>query len=124
MNTLVEAPSIRSRIPGLLEDHFELAQLECRYEYEAGRRRLGWIGLAVLCLSSAFALLQVTLIEGLRAAGLPLYAACLMLAVLWSVIGIGVYLRCTTRDPKAGEPFMGTRAEFKRSFQWIQTHFF
>jgi uncharacterized membrane protein YqjE len=122
MTTLSEAPSLRQRILGLLDDHLELAQLECRYESEAGRRRLIALAFVALCLVSAFVFMQIVLTRTLLHRGWSLSGACLALALFWSAAGLGIYLKAGRRDPRVPEAFEGTRQELRRSLQWMQKH--
>ena len=122
MTTLTEAPSPGGRMLELLDNHLELAQVECQYESAVARRRLGVAALATLCLVSAFAFIQIVLTVALMSCGLPLYATCLVLALFWSIAGIVLYWMYGQRDARAGEPFEGTRQEMSRSLQWIRKH--
>ena len=122
MAMLSEAPSVRRHILGLLEDHLELAQLECRYESERARRRLITLALAALCFVSAFVFMQIVLTRALMQRGWSLSGACLALGVLWSVVGGWIYLKAGRRDPRVPEAFEGTRQELRRSLQWMQKH--
>src|ERR1051325_5834753 len=114
MNKLSEAPSLGRDILGILEDHLELGQLECRYESEVGRRRLLILAFAALCLVSAFVFIQVVFTVILLYWGVPLYATCLALALFWAAFGVVVYQRYGGRDPHVPEPFEGTRQELRR----------
>ncbi len=107
----------------LLENHFELTSLELRYECEEGRRRLLYAGFAVLCFMAAFALFNWGLVFAMVALGLPIFISCFILSVVWGLASYGVCRQAPKRDPRAGEPFAGTRAEFEETLRWIQNRF-
>ena len=122
MSSFIEATSLLKHIPGVLEEYFELFQLECRYESEVGRRRLVAGACAALCLVTAFVFIQIALVDGLLHVGVPLYAAVLGLALVWSAIGFWIFHQFGQRDVRVGEPFEGTRHELRRNLQWMQKH--
>ena len=115
-----ETPALLPQILNLIEDHIELAHLEYRYEKTQSWRQLGVGALTAFCALSAFLFIQVAAILGLVRAGVPLYAICLGLGVVYTVCGFIFYRRFGHRDPRAGEPFQGSREELTRSLQWIQ----
>jgi hypothetical protein len=106
----------------LVVDHLELAELESRYEWEQGKKSLvAWFGIAI-CAWGVYALFLVALVDILTRLNLPLYAACFSLILFHLLVGFGIYQAWGNRDPKVGLPFEGSRNEFKKTVQWIQTH--
>jgi len=108
------------RVMGLLEDHIELGTLECRYESGQARRRICAVTFGAVFGLTAFVFLQVALIQGLLRVGLPLWALCLLTAVIYGVLAGFIYHRWGRRDPAAGDPFQASGEEFKRNLQWIR----
>ena len=107
----------------LIDDHLELASLEWEYEKAQSLRRLGGLaGVAVMVLS-AFALLQVAAVYGLVHFGLSVGFACLALAGVYVAIAVFLFWKFGRRDPRAGEPFQGTRQELHYNLKWIRQFF-
>jgi len=115
--------SLIGEFVALLEDQMDLAALEFGYEKKQHVRRLGAMIVALFLGLTAFVLLQVALVMGLVALGMPIGWSCLALGGAYVVIAgvlLGVYAR---RDPRLGEPFQGTREEFRKNLRWIETLF-
>ena len=123
MNSLSGAPSFSHEILDLLKEHFELGQLEWRYESEAGQRRLQIMAFAGLCLLSAFVYLQIILTLSLLHWGLPLFGTCFGLALFWAILGALVYVKYGRRDVRVPEPFAGSIQESRRTIEWMQKNF-
>jgi uncharacterized membrane protein YqjE len=115
--------SVTGEVLSLLEDHMELASLEWEYEKAQSMRRLGALAGAALLVVTAFAFLQVAIVQGLVAFGLSLPVASLVLAGVYGIAAAGLMATSGRRDPRAGEPFQGTRAEIKRNLRWIRQIF-
>ena len=112
------------QITTLLERHAQLGLLEGQYEIvQAGKRAAALAACAVLAVT-LYVLLHVAILAGLVALGLPLWAAALILMFVYAVaIGV-IYAKVGRRDAKAGAPFEASRAEWKRSAEWIRKRFF
>lgn len=116
-----EAPkSTVGEMLSLLEDQMDLAALEWDFEKKHNVRRFGAIAGAVVLFLSAFVVLQAAAILGLVALGLGPGWACLALAGLELLVGGLLLSAMGKRDPKVGEPFKGTRQEFRKNIQWIR----
>ena len=119
---LLESGALIGRLPRVLEDHFELLQLECRYESEEGKKRFLMLTLTGLCLVGCMAFLHMALMYALWRSGIPVYAICLGLAVFWGGVGTLIFYRFGRRNPRVGDPFDASRSEIKKSLQWMQKH--
>lgn len=108
-------------LPRFVRDHIELFKLELAFEKRAARRRMissalvAFFGLNAVIFAEILTF-QALLMAGLGtagAAGALLFASAAGAALSWFFIG--------RRDPRAGTPFEGTRAEVVRSAKWIRT---
>ena len=115
--------SFLSHLITILQDHLELAELEWKYERGQVQRRIAAWAIAALLILVAVVLLQIALISALMSQGLSLGVVCLTLTVVYGVIAGGIAFLFGRRDPKAGDPFQGTKQELLRNLQWIQKLF-
>jgi len=106
-----------------MADHVDLLQLEVQYEAQEAKRRFLFLVVCGVCVFFAVVMAQCWLIYGLHRAGVSLHWILGSLMAVWSGAGVYVYRRWALRESRAGEPFEGSRNEFKRSIQWIQGHF-
>ena len=107
----------------MLADQTELARLEWRYESaQAARRGLALVAAALL-LASAVGILEAVTLHLFVKAGLSWLAAASTLGVL-DLIGAGALWRFAgRRDPRAGQPFEGSRREALETVAWIRKLF-
>ena len=117
-------PSVFANLAGVFEDHVNLLALEAEYEMGQARRRLLAAAIGMLLGLAAFLLGQVAIVDGLVALfKIPVWAACLLLMVVYGSIAAYIVKRYALRDRKAGRPFAGTRRELIGTLQWIQKLF-
>ena len=119
----IESSSVIQRIVTLLEDHIKLGALECRYESNQARRRIGAIILGAVFGLTAFVFLQIVAVHGLLHLGLPLWVVCLFGTAFYGLLSVFIYRRWGRRNPRAGLPFQASGEELKRSLQWIRQTF-
>jgi hypothetical protein len=108
----------------LVEDHLRLGFLEGRFEAEQAGKRLVVLALCALLSLTVFVLLQIGLVDGLVHLGLPLWGSCFIVGALFAGVIAGLWVRAGRRDTAAGQPFQGSREEWRRSWGWIQKRFF
>ena len=118
----ITAPNGKSSL-GLLQDHLELASLECAYEKKEGWRRLLSIGVGVILLISSFIYFQLALVGWFLRMGLSWDGIGLILGIFYFVAGILVIWLLGKRQEGVGTPFQGSLAELKRSLNWIEKRF-
>ena len=111
----------RTHWAGILEDHLNLAALECEYEVSQGTRLLTIWAAAFALILAAFLLIQVGIVYGLASLGLPIWGACLLLGALYTTVAIVGIFRFGRRDPKAGPAFSGTMRELRESLRWMRS---
>ena len=113
-------PSLTGTALSLLEDQMELATLELEYEAGYSAKRLVAVLASLFLGLTAFAILQVAIIYGLKLLGLSIPVSCLILAAVYGV-GAGVLIGTVgKRDKRAGSPFQGTREELRKNLRWIR----
>jgi uncharacterized membrane protein YqjE len=107
----------------LLEDQMDLASLEWEYEKNLNFKRIGAVIAAVFLGFAAFMFIQVAIVMGIAALGVPVGWACVILAAVYVLVA-GLLLRnFAQRDPRVGAPFQGTRQEFRKNLRWISQIF-
>jgi hypothetical protein len=107
----------------LAQGHWRLGLLESRYELVQGGRRVAAALAAVVAAATGYVILQIALVRGLMAVGLPLGAACLLLAAAYLGAAWGLVSLGARRNPAAGRPYQGSRDELQRSMAWIHQRF-
>jgi hypothetical protein len=125
----VESPSRNTAsslklLTGLFRDHAELASLEFSYEKFKGWRRLLSVGAVATLFLCAFLFFQFVFIGVLAHLGLSLTKIGLLGVVLYGGSGALVLIRLIRKTRSDEGPFAGSRAEFKRSLDWIEKNFF
>jgi hypothetical protein len=116
--------SVIQQLGTLLEDHLRLGFLESRFEAEQAGKRLLILGICGLLSLTVFILIQVGMVDGLVHLGLPLWAACFVVGILFAGGVAALWTAAGKRDGAAGRPFQGSRDEWRRSWGWIQRRFF
>jgi len=116
-------PSVLADVSAMIEDHLDLAALETHYELQqAGKRGFAFAVIFMLALA-AFLLAQVAVVFGLAALGLSIWVSCLVIAALYALAAVGIYVRWGRRDPRVGPAFAGTRREVGETLRWVQKIF-
>jgi len=128
METPNDSSSTRSRsvladVTAMLEDHMDLAALETQYEVEQAGRRSVAFGIIFMLALAAFLLVQVSVIYGLSALGMPVWGACLVMASVYALSAIAIFVRWGRRDARIGPAFAATRREMGETVQWMQKIF-
>src|SRR5690349_697800 len=96
--------SFLSELTGIIEDHLNLAALEGQYEIERATKKFVALAFSLILFGAAFLLAQVAVIYGLSLI-MPIWAASLLLAVVYGAAAGGLVWRLGRRDPKVGPAF-------------------
>lgn len=107
----------------LAQDHIKLGLLETRFEVAQARRRAVALVFAATAFLTAHVFLQIALVRGLMALGLPMGAATVILAIAYFGVSAYITLIYGQRDKAAGVRFEGSKEELERSKEWIQKRF-
>jgi hypothetical protein len=118
-----DKPSAFREAAGLLEDHLSLAAVEAEYELALWRRRAIWIGLGVVACLAALVWLEVTAFWGLAAIGLAPVACSGILFGFHALVAAIAIIVAKRRDESAGQPFEGSKEQWRRTRVWIQELF-
>lgn len=116
-------PSLASQVLSVLNDQFELADLELRYERSQFVRQLAALLLALVLGGTYFVLLQIAMVHALVLRGHALGHVCLVLGGIYGLLAGVIYRVFGQRDPRAGEPFEASRKELGKNLKWIQKLF-
>ncbi len=122
-NGTEQRTSALGQIAAVLHDHWELATLEMGYESKQAARRLAALVISCMFILLALIVVQVAVIYGLIATGLTPASSCLLVAGLYGLLGLGIFMKWGRRDARGGPAFAGTRHEVGKSLQWIQKLF-